>query len=114
METLAYRPSGAQEPLQTIVGLFARPKAGAEALSAAEKEWGLICRPPKKSRDAGADEAALLALEEWPGSTVLGPDEVSLENVSMALATGPVAIRATDEQAQRIVERHKRDAFGPE
>jgi hypothetical protein len=113
METLAYRQSGAQEPLQAIVGLFARPKAGAEAQSAAEQEWGLMWKP-QRPRDADAAEADMLAMEDRPDRTVLGPDEVSLENVSMALATGPVAIQATDEQAQRIVERHKRDAFRPE
>jgi hypothetical protein len=46
--------------------------------------------------------------------TVLQSDEVSLERVSLALAKGPVVIAATDEQARRIMEHHRRDAFPPE
>jgi hypothetical protein len=114
METLDYLRSGAQEPPQAIIALFARPRnaQGYEPQPGLNDEWALISRVPKV--DAGADEAAAIAEEEHPSGTVFGPDEVSLESISMALAKGPVAIRVTDEQARRIMARHRRDAFPPE
>ena len=46
--------------------------------------------------------------------TVLEPDEVTLERVSHALTRGRVVIAATGGQAERIMTRHRRDAFPPE
>lgn len=114
MEILDYRRSGAQEPPEAIIGLFARPGNAEdyEAKRAVEREWKLISQV--RTGDAAAEEAAVIATEERSGRTVLGPDEVSLETVSRALATGPIVIQATDEQARRIMERHRRDAFPPE
>lgn len=113
MEILDYRRSGALEPPQAIIGLLARPRnKGYEAQPGFEDEWG---RPLHVSQvDPAAKEAAAIAVEERPRRTVLGPDEVSLESVSMALARGPVVIQATDAQARRIMERHRGDAFPPE
>jgi hypothetical protein len=114
MEILDYRRSGAQEPPQAIIGLLARPRnaEGYEAQRDVEDEWKLISQV--WNGDADAEEAAAIAVEERSDRTVLGPDEVSLESVSRALAKGPVVIQATDDQARRIMERHRRDAFPPE
>lgn len=102
MEILDYRQSGAQEAPQPIRGLFWRPPSveDDDAQRAFKKEWGLITRAWE--RDAGADEAAAIA------------DETNLESPRRALATGPVVIQATDEQARRILECHGRDAFPPQ
>jgi hypothetical protein len=107
------RPS-AVEPPQAIIALLARPgnATSDEVQRGADEEWGLISHT--RRRDAGAQEAAIIAGEARAATTVLGPDEVCLESVSMALRTGPVVIQATVEQARRIMERHRRDAFPPE
>lgn len=86
----------------TIRGLFWSPRGveDGDTQRAFEKEWGLITR--RWERDAGAEEAAAIA------------DEVNLESPQRALATGPVVIKATEEQARRILEHHRRDAFPPE
>lgn len=113
MEILDYR-RGAHEPPQAILGLLTRSGNAEDdkAQRAAEREWKLITHV--RTGDGAAKEAAAIAVEERSTRTVLGPDEVSLENVSRALAMGPVVIQATDEQARRIMERHKGDAFPPQ
>lgn len=72
---------------------------------------------------ARSDELALRALiaggsltDEAPkvATELLRGDEVTLERVSLALTRGPVAIAATPEQAARIIERHRKDAFPPQ
>jgi hypothetical protein len=102
MEILDYRQSSAQEAPQPIKGLFWRPSSldDDDAQRAFKKEWGLITKAWE--HDAGADEAAALA------------DEINPESPRRALATGPVVIQATDEQARRILECHGRDAFLPQ
>jgi hypothetical protein len=113
METLDYRLAGAVEPPQPIVALFAsRNRQGYVSEPGFDEEWKLVARVRKV--DADAEEAAVIAGEERPSGTVLGPDNVSLESISLALARGPVVIQATDEQAHRIMRRHKEDAFPPQ
>jgi hypothetical protein len=115
IETLDYLRSGAPEYPQAIIrDLVVSPQnaGGHEGQLEFEQEWELISQAAKF--DAAEHEAVTIAEEAPPTRTVLGPDEVSLESVSMALAKGPVVIKATDAQARRIMERHRRDAFRPE
>ncbi|HEX3433128.1 MAG TPA: hypothetical protein VHT25_03600 [Solirubrobacteraceae bacterium] len=111
METLDYQRSGAREPPRDIISLLVARNTRSYETQHVEEEWGLLSRAPQA--DAGADEAAIIAEEESPSRMMLGPDEVSLESISLALAKGPVVIQATDDQARRIMERHRRDAFPP-
>lgn len=72
-------------------------------------QWGLQDTLALRSLMVGARLA-----EQHGARQVLRGDEVTLERVSLALAKGPVAIAVSDEQAKRIMERHRRDAFPPQ
>lgn len=105
-----------------IAPAFELPEPYRSEQVVSELAFGAVEPRPTFPEWCAQDELALRALmtkasltEEAPkitaGRQVLPGDKVTLQRVSLALAKGPVTIAATDEQAQRIMEHHKGDAF---